>query len=390
MLGRRGSFWAGAAVAGLGLWASGAPSVLYPLYESEWGLSPTVSTLIFALYPIGLIPTLLIFGNLSDHFGRRGSILIGLLALGLGTLAFALAGNLTVVLIGRALMGIGVGFSSGPATAAMVEFGGKRRAQLASPVTAAATALGLALATLIGGALVQYAPFKLHLSFWVLLIVIVAVGIWTLFLPRSPTRRTNPWRPRLPHVSKGLHRIFVTGTLGISAAYGVGAVILALGADVAKDLIHSSNTLVTGSALSVSALAIGIVAIACRRVRPATALEIAPVAVVVGFGTLIASGAFHNTLLFFVASVIAGGGYALLFTGGLGLITLSTPEEQRGAVLAATYAVSYFVQAVVAIGLGVLASSVGLLLALTVGAIGLMLVAAAAALTVWVTQPASK
>ena len=74
----RASFWTAALVAGLALWASGAPTVVYPLYAAQWNLSPAVTTAIFAAYPVVLIPVLIIFGNLSDYIGRRAAILIGL------------------------------------------------------------------------------------------------------------------------------------------------------------------------------------------------------------------------------------------------------------------------------------------------------------------------
>ena len=183
-LSQRGSFWTAASVAGLALWASGAPTVVYPLYAQEWGLPPAVSTAIFAVYPIVLVPVLIIFGNLSDVIGRRAVILMGLGALGAGSVVFGLAPDLTWVFVGRALMGVGVGLSLSPATAAMVEFGGRDGARRASSATTAATATGLALATLVGGALVQYAPAPMHLSFWVLTAVIVVVAVAAYLLPR--------------------------------------------------------------------------------------------------------------------------------------------------------------------------------------------------------------
>jgi len=65
----RASFWTAAFVAGLALWASAAPTVVYPLYAAEWHLTPALTTAIFAAYPVVLIPVLLIFGNLSTTSG---------------------------------------------------------------------------------------------------------------------------------------------------------------------------------------------------------------------------------------------------------------------------------------------------------------------------------
>ena len=123
----------------------------------------------------------------------------------------------------------------------MIEFGGPGRAPRAGSVTTASTATGLALASIVGGALVQYAPLPLHLTFWVLLAVIAVVGAAAAFLPRVHDTAIGPWRPRAPHVASGLRRAFAAGALGVSTAYALGAVILALGAQIARELVHSTN-----------------------------------------------------------------------------------------------------------------------------------------------------
>ena len=83
--------WTAASVVGLALWASGAPTVVYPLYAQDWHLAPSVTTAIFAIYPLVLVPVLIVFGNLSDVIGRRAVILMGLVALAAGSVAFGLA-----------------------------------------------------------------------------------------------------------------------------------------------------------------------------------------------------------------------------------------------------------------------------------------------------------
>ncbi|MGA0568413.1 MFS transporter [Rathayibacter sp. KR2-224] len=377
----RASFWTAAAVAGLALWASGAPTIVYPLYERLWGLSAATSTLIFAIYPIVLIPVLLVFGNLSDSRGRRFAILLGLGALALGTLTFGLATGLPEVLIGRALMGVGVGLSLGPAAAAMIEFGGPQRAPRASSTMTAATAAGLALATVVGGGLVQYAPQPLHLTFWVLLVVILAVGACATFLPRVRDAQAPSWRPRVPRVPAGVRLAFTAGALGVSTAYAVGSVFLALGAQVAADLLRSSNALLNGTVIAISAVVIGVVAIAARRVPPRVALGLGPVALLAGMGSLVISGLGHSMPMFLVASVLTGGGYSLMYAGGLGIITATAPAHHRAAVISAAFTVGYLVQAAVALVLGSIATNLGLLVAMELAAVVLVVLGIATAVT---------
>ncbi len=377
----RASFVTAALVAGLALWASGAPTVVYPLYAAEWQLSPALTTAIFAAYPVVLIPVLLIFGNLSDFIGRRATILIGLAALALGSAVFGLAPDLTWVFVGRGLMGVGVGLALSPATAAMIEFGGPSRAHRASSTTTAATATGLALATLVGGALVQYAPFPLHLTFWVLTVVTLVVAALAWFFPRhTPDESAGRWRPRGLAVPAGARREFAAGTLAVSTAYAMGAVFLALGAQIARQLIRSDNAFVDGAIISISAVMIGVVAILARPLRARVSLFFGPIALAFGLGTLVGSGLAHSLVLFIVASIFSGTGYSLLFSGGLGMVAASAPEHRRGAVISAAYVIGYLLQAICALGLGAIATSAGLLTAIEIGALPLIGLAVAALL----------
>ncbi|MBT2517344.1 MFS transporter [Streptomyces sp. ISL-90] len=378
-LSERAGFWTAASVAGLALWASGAPSVVYPLYAQEWQLQPSVTTAIFAIYPIVLVPVLIVFGNLSDVIGRRAVILMGLGALTAGSIAFGLAPDLTWVFIGRALMGVGVGLALSPATAAMVELGGRDGARRASSATTAATATGLALATIVGGALVQYAPAPLHLSFWVLTAVTAIVAGFAFFLPRhTRDEAAGPWRPRRPRMPREERAAFTAGTLGISAAYAMGAIFLALGAQIARDLVRSDNAFLDGAIISLSAVTIGVVAVLARPLRPRAAVTLGPVLAIVGLGLLIVAGLDHSLPAFIASSLVAGAGYSLMFSGGLGLVTSSAPAHHRAAVISAAYVVGYLVQAVAALGLGVLATTSGLQFALELGAPLILLLGVAA------------
>src|SRR4029077_14448639 len=59
--------------------ASGAaPTPLYQEYQSQFGLSPFMITVIFATYVLCLLLALLTVGSLSDFIGRRPAILSAL------------------------------------------------------------------------------------------------------------------------------------------------------------------------------------------------------------------------------------------------------------------------------------------------------------------------
>ena len=170
---------------------------------------------------------------------------------------------------------------------------------------------------------------------------------------------------------------FIAGALGVSAAYAMGAIFLALGAQIARDLVRSDNAFVDGAIISLSAVAIGVVAVLARplraarrrhgraaardrRARPARRRGRDP----------LAAGLPRSSL-------VAGAGYSLMFSGGLGLVTSSAPRTtgprssrpvrrrlpRAGARRAR---------------LGVLATTSGLQLALDVGAPLILLLGVAA------------
>src|SRR5260370_16629226 len=107
-LGQRASFWVSAGVVGHALWMGAAPSMSYPIYASEWHLTPTVTAAIFAVYPLVVAVVLSSFGDVSDYVGRRVTMLLGLSASLLGALIFAGAPNLACLFTVRTFMGIGV------------------------------------------------------------------------------------------------------------------------------------------------------------------------------------------------------------------------------------------------------------------------------------------
>src|SRR5882672_2114074 len=185
VLGRRASLLVSAGVVSHTLWTSAAPALTYGLYAREWHLTHTVTAAIFAIYPISVVVMLVGFGSISDHIGRRATMLAGLLASLIGTVLFAVAPDVWWVFAGRALMGIGVGLAASPSTAAILEFTSPERAKSAALVTTmGAQAIGFAAALLLGGALTEYGPWPTRLCFWILALFLIVLLIGTCLLPR--------------------------------------------------------------------------------------------------------------------------------------------------------------------------------------------------------------
>lgn len=367
-LGQRASFWVAAAVVGLTFWTSAAPSMTYPLYAEEWNLTSTVTSAIFAVYPVAVVTMLVLFGNLSDHIGGRSTILLGLASSLVGVLLFAVAPSVGWVFAGRAFIGIGVGLVTSPASAAMVEFSAPGQSKRASSIATAATAAGLASATLVGGALIQYAPFPTHLNFWALFVVLGALFFASWFLPHyAPADASARWRAGSIRIPSGDGRIFATSATAVTAAYAHGAIMLALGAQTARDLIRSDNVLVNGAAIALFAMVTGFVAILAKPIPARTNIVLGGVASALGMTLLVLATSQHALTIFLAAVATAGAGYSLLFLGGLALISANTPANQRAGTLSAIYLIVFLTMGVTALLLGASATAWGLKVAIDVG-----------------------
>jgi predicted MFS family arabinose efflux permease len=376
-LSQRASFWVSAGVVTHTFWTSAAPAMTYPLYAHEWNLTPTVITAIFAIYPIVVVAVLICFGELSDYIGRRATMLFGLGASLLGVLCFAVAPSVFWLFVGRMLMGLGVGLSAGPSTAAMVEFSPPGQTKRAGSITTAAQAAGFAIALLLGGALIQYAPLPTRLSFWVLFGVLAALFIATWMLPRPSASKTlDQWRFRTPSIPLELRKAFAVSAAAVTTAYTHGVLILSLGSQVAHDLVGSSNVLINGAALSLFAILTGVFGIIGKPLPPRTAMTLGAFASVVSMALLALAVAHHDLLIFLAATSTAGVGYSLLFLGGLEVINLAAPPEHRGGILSALYLLAYLSLGVVALTLGKVATVWGLNLAIDLGAATIALLSA--------------
>jgi predicted MFS family arabinose efflux permease len=370
------------------LWTSAAPALTYGLYAQEWHLTHTVTAGVFAIYPITVVVMLVSFGGISDHIGRRETMLAGLFASLAGALLFAVAPDVWWVLAGRALMGIGVGLAASPSTAAVLEFTSPERAKSAALITMGAQAIGFAAALLLGGALTEYGPLPTRLCFWILALFLIVLLIGTWLLPRhAPGGAGGDWRSRMPSVPKHVRRAFAVSSTAMVAAYTFGVLVLSLGGQVEHDLIGSPNAFLNSAVLSLFPIVMGAIGIIART-PPRMALIVGALVSSLGMVLLIVAVNFRDLVTYLVATAAAGGAYSLLFVGGLQVISAAACERNRGGILSALYLLGYLSMGVLALVLGAIATTRGLSFAVDLGAAAIILMNVAT-LVLATTTPAS-
>jgi MFS family permease len=349
------AFWTIAAVLFVVLMSTNLPTPLYAVYKQRFGFSSVVLTLIFATYALVLIPSLLIFGQLSDRIGRRRVLALGLGVAAVGAALFAAVQGIVWLFIARAVQGLAVGILTGTATAALVERdprGDERHAALAAVLGQAA---GGATGPLLSGVLAQFAPLPRVLAFLVGALAATALAFAVLRIPEAQPSGGS-WRPQWPSVPAESRTKFIRAGLTAASVWAVGALFLSVIPTYAGTLLKTHNLAVLGA---ISAL---MLATACLAQAVSLRVRLAPpigqlaglLALVAGLVALVVASPLASPPLLAVAAVLSGTGLGLGFVGAQTQLNGLAPAERRGEVTAAFITCVYLGVSVASIGVGVL------------------------------------
>ena len=178
-------------------------------------------------YALPFASLMLIAGSLSDRFGRKRVMLVGLSVFGTGSLLGALAPGPATLIGARVIMGVGAAASE-PGTLSVIRHmypdSGDRARALGA--WAAVSGLALALGPVIGGALVGVGTFRAVFWFNVAAVAVVIV-VAAFALPES----ADPQAARLDlpgfvAAAGGLGALTFAIILGETEGYRAGEVVV--------------------------------------------------------------------------------------------------------------------------------------------------------------------
>ena len=332
--------------------ASSAPTPLYATYAAEWHFSPITTTIVFGIYAIAVLLSLLIAGRLSDHTGRRPVLLAALVLQIAAALVLTTAGGVGTLLLGRVLQGIATGGAIGALGAAMLDVD-RGRGTLAN---AAAPGVGTGLGALLSGWLVQYAPAPTHLVYLVLIAVFVLQGVAVIRMPETVSRKPGAraaLRPELA-VPSGLRGPVLAAAPILFAVWALAGFYGSLGPALARHLSGSTSTVVAGLGLFLLAVTGSLSVLVLDRTPPRRVMVLGIVVLAASAVATLVAISSGSTLGFFASTLVAGLGFGAGFQGGIRTVVLRAAPHERSGVLSVLYIICYLGMAVPSVIAGVL------------------------------------
>jgi len=336
------------------------PTPLYPIYRAELGFSELLVTVIFAVYALGVIAGLLLFGGLSDTIGRRRVLLPGLGLAAASAVAFLLAHGLGPILAGRVLSGLSAGMFTGTATAALVDLVATERRGFATRVAVAANLGGLGLGTLLSGLLAQYAPSPLLLPFWTHL-ALLAVAVVGVALAPETVAVTGAARMRLQRlgVPAEVRAVFIRAATAGVAAFAVSGVFGAVVPGLLAAVLHHPSHALAGLLVFLLFTASAGGQLGLHRIPERAALPLGCVLLLAGAGLLALSIAAETLAALVASALVAGLGQGVVVGAGLAAINRGAPGERRGEVASAFFVVLYTGLVLPVVGVGLAVEAIG-------------------------------
>jgi MFS family permease len=359
---RDSAFWALATILGLLLFASSVPSPLYPVYQTEWDFSSLTLTSVFAVYAIALLGALLVVGSISDHIGRRPTLLAALVVEILAMLAFAVADDVGWLFAARIVQGLATGTAMGALSAALLDLQPESKPWLGALTGAVAPLTGLALGAVSAGLLVDHGPDPTHLVYW-LLIGAFSVALLVVAAAPETVRRDGRWlrslRPQIS-VPAQLRAPFVAAVPSLAATWALGGLILALGASLTAGVLGATSHLAGGLPIFAMCAVSAVTSIRVRHLDAQTTARAGLVALIAGIGLTLGGISAESELLFLAGAAVAGLGFGPSFAGVFRALTQQAPLDQRAALVSSILAVSYIAFSVPAVIAGIAVTEIGL------------------------------
>jgi len=363
----RTSFWLVVGAQTLLLAASNFPTPLFPLYERQYGFSSGMVTVLFAVYVVALIPSMLTIGRVADRIGRRPLLVGGIGLTVVSSLAFASARSVPWLFAGEIIYGIAGGMVMSCASVAIRELHPKQDVAGGALAATLAAATGLTVGPLLSGFLASATPWPTVSPY---ALDIVVAGLLAVALVRIPETKPehhsnevhNGGRPPLLHVPKHIRGPFLATTLaGTTSWMLVGWVFGLSPSFLHEELnVHVTQPVVSGLFAALVVVSNGIAQLAFRRHNTRLSLTTAMLAMVLGLAIIAASTVPNSLAIALVGAVVTGLGAGVVQMNTMGTILQIVPAHARAGVTSAFLTACYVALSLPVVIAGLSAETLGL------------------------------
>jgi MFS family permease len=351
-------FWLIAASLLIAMAFSAAPAPLYVLYQRRDHFSTFVVTIVFAVYGVGVVVSLLLAGHVSDWVGRKRILTVAIALEAMAAVLFLAWPELPVLIAARLINGFGVGMISATATAHLHELHTRHR-PAASParfevVSTAANIGGLGAGPLVSGFLAEYVAHPLRVPYLVFLVLLLLSVVSVGLSPETVEERFErpAWRPQRVRAHGDTAR-YVIAAASAFGAFAVLGLFTSLAPGFVGGALHHPSRLLAGATVFLVFGAAAASQTATGRMSPARRTVLGAAAMAAGLVMVAAGMAAADLALFLAGGAVAGGGAGVLFKAAVGTVAAAAAPEARGEAMAGLFLIAYVGMTVPVVGMGI-------------------------------------
>ncbi|MBM0225152.1 MULTISPECIES: MFS transporter [Micromonospora] len=318
--------------------ASTAPTPLYGIYQARWHFSPITTTVVFAVYAVAVLASLLTFGKLSDHVGRRPVLLVAIAIQIIALVIFIFANGVPTLLAARVVQGLSAGAATGAVGAAMLDIN-RARGTLANSI---APGIGTGTGALLSALLIQFLPAPTRLVYVVLLVVLLIQGLGVVLMPETVTPMKGALQSLRPEIKlpPAVRAPLLAVVPVVFAIWALAGFFVALGPALVRALMATS-IVVGGLVVFVFSLFGVSTILLLRNAAARTVMHTAITALILGMIITVVSVTADSIAGFFVGLALGGVGFGGGFQGSLKTVMPLVEAHERASVLSLLYIVCY-------------------------------------------------
>lgn len=334
---------------------------LYPVYRATFGISHLTVTFVYAVYAVGNLAVLFLFGRLSDQLGRRVITVIALALTLVSTIVFLFAQDSAGLLLGRTINGFAVGLGAGTLTAWIAELEPRKNRARAAVVASGGNLGGLAVGGGVAGLLAQYISHPLRTVFVLYILVLIITSLLLLRVRETLQKRVRSFadlemRPRLG-IPAEIRLQFIAPACMAFASFALGGFFAALIPGLITQELHISSVAVVGGIVTLFFACACLVVVLSRNFASWTAMFSGAGCVFPAVALLVGAEEIRSLPLLAVAAAVGGAAMSFSFRGSLQVVNEISPQDRRAEVISSYLMTCYLGNSLPVLGVSLLATA---------------------------------